>query len=872
MMTLAEYRRVVSRLADYLPWVALVGEGIVLNKDGSFQRTARFRGPDLDSAVAAELVAVAGRLNNAFRRLGSGWAIFVEAQRSEAATYPASLFPDPASALVDTERKAEFEQEGSHFVSGYFLTFLWLPPAEDAARSESWLYEGRETTGVNPWEQVRGFADRTDRVLALLDGFMPECLWLDDAETLTYLHSTISTNRQRVRVPEVPVYLDALLADQPLTGGLEPRLGDQNLRILTLNGFPTATTPGILDDLNRIAFPYRWSTRAILIDKPEAARLLTRIRRQWFAKRKSIAAILKEVMTNEPSALVDTDAANKALDADMALQELGADVASMAYVTATVTVWDADPRLADEKLRVVEKLVQGRDFTAMIETVNAVDAWLGSLPGHAYANVRQPPISTLNLAHMIPLSAVWAGEARDMHFDAPPLLYGRTEGSTPFRFSLHVGDVGHTLVVGPTGAGKSVLLALMALQFRRYSGAQVFAFDFGGSIRAAALSMGGDWHDLGGELSADDEASVSLQPLARIQETPERAWAADWIVAILRRESVEITPEVKEHIWSALTSLASAPVGERTITGLAVLLQSNDLKQALRPYCVGGAYGRLLDAESEHLGSADVQAFEIEGLVGTGAAPTVLTYLFHRIGDRLDGRPALLIIDEGWLALDDDAFAEQLREWLKTLRKKNASVIFATQSLSDIDNSAIAPAIIESCPTRLLLPNERAVEPQITAIYRRFGLNDRQIEILARAMPKRDYYCQSRRGNRLFELGLSEVGLALCATSAKSDQALISSILAEHGRDGFFAAWLRTRGVDWAADLIPDLPNLVPENAKIPASEPFGVEIVPADGDIQAADTRSIDPETGSADDEIDPADTEAIPPNAEIPEKETAP
>lgn len=227
-----------------------------------------------------------------------------------------------------------------------------------------------------------------------------------------------------------------------------------------------------------------------------------------------------------------------------------------------------------------------------------------------------------------------------------------------------------------------------------------------------------------------------------------------------------------------------------------------------RSYCVGGPYGRLLDAEVEHLGTADVQAFEIEGLVGTGAAPAVLSYLFHRIGDRLDGRPTLLIIDEGWLALDDDGFSGQLREWLKTLRKKNASVIFATQSLSDIDGSNIAPAIIESCPTRLLLPNERAIEPQITAIYRRFGLNDRQIEILARATPKRDYYCQSRRGNRLFDLGLSEVGLALCAASSKSDQTMIAEILATHGRDGFLDVWLRAHGVDWAADLIPHLTNL----------------------------------------------------------------
>ena len=381
---------------------------------------------------------------------------------------------------------------------------------------------------------------------------MPESRWLDDGETLTYLHSCISTRRQRVRVPEVPMYLDALLADQPLTGGLEPKLGDTHLRVLTIVGFPAATTPGILDELNRLAFAYRWSTRAIMLDKTDATRLLTRIRRQWFAKRKSIAAILKEVMTNEASTLLDTDAHNKAIDADAALQELGSDAVGAAYCTVTVTVWDDDPRIADERLRLVEKVIQGRDFTCMVETVNAVDAWFGSLPGHVYANVRQPPVSTLNLAHMIPLSAVWAGPARDEHLDAPPLFFGRTEGATPFRFSLHVGDVGHTLVVGPTGAGKSVLLALMALQFRRYAKAQVFAFDFGGSIRAAALAMGGDWHDLGGALTEDADAPVALQPLALIDDIAERGWAAEWISALLAREKIAITPEVKDHLWSAL--------------------------------------------------------------------------------------------------------------------------------------------------------------------------------------------------------------------------------------------------------------------------------------------------------------------------------
>ncbi len=803
MFSMREYRGHAAALADFLPWAALAAPGVVLNKDGSFQRTARFRGPDLDSATPAELVATTARLNNALRRLGSGWAVFVEAQRLPARDYSESVFPDPVSALVDRERLEQFREEGAHFESGYYLTLVWLPPAEDAARAEGWLFEGRAGKGVDARELLAGFVDRTDRLLGLIEGFVPEVAWLDDGETLTYLHSTVSTRRQRVRVPETPMHLDALLVDEPLTGGLEPRLGEHHLRTLTVTGFPTTTFPGILDELNGLAFAYRWSTRAIMLDKTDATKLLSKIRRQWFAKRKSIAAIVKEVMTNEQSVLVDSDAANKAADADMALQELGADHAGMAYVTATVTVWDRDPAIAAEKLRLVEKVIQGRDFTCVPEGMNAVEAWLGSLPGHTYANVRQPPVSTLNLAHMIPLSAVWAGPARDEHFDAPPLFHARTDGSTPFRFSIHVGDVGHTLIVGPTGAGKSVLLALMAMQFRRYEGAQVFAFDYGGSIRAAALACGGDWQDLGRSLYDGAAATVFLQPLARIDDPAERAWAAEWLAALLDGEGVAVDPQAKEHIWSALASLASAPIAERTLTGLAVLLQSQALKQALQPYCLGGPWGQLLDAESEHLGTSDMQAFETEGLTATGAAAAVLGYLFHRIEARLDRSPTLIIIDEGWLVLDRPAFAAQLREWLKTLRKKNASVVFATQSLADIESSSIAPAIVESCPTRIFLPNERAGEPQIARIYERFGLNARQIEIVARATPKRDYYCQSRRGNRLFDLGLGEVALAFCAASSRTDQRRIEELCAAHGRDGFAAAWLRDRGLDWAADLLP---------------------------------------------------------------------
>jgi type IV secretion system protein VirB4 len=804
MLNLAEYRKTATGLADYLPWACLVAPGIVLNKDGSFQRTIRYRGPDLDSATDAELVAVSARLNNVLRRFGEGWALFFEAERVPANQYPGHRFADASSWLVDQERYASFSADGAHHESRYYLTLLYLPPPEHQGRAERLLYERQEgySDEADVWGQLAWFETETTRALELLSSILPEAEALDDAETLAYLHGTISDKRHPVAVPTIPTHLDAILCDTSFLGGVEPKLGRQHLRLLTVTGFPNTTTPGLLDALNDLGFAYRWTTRWIALDKIQANRQLTKLRRQWFAKRKSVGAILREVMFNRETTLVDSDADNKAADADEALQELGADDVAFGYLTTTLIVGDADPKRADEKLLALERIINGRGFTTIRETLNAVEAWLGSIPGNPYANVRQPIVHTLNLAHMMPVSAVWAGPEKNRHLDAPPLMMTETRGATPFRLDLHSGDVGHAFVVGPTGSGKSVLLSLLALQFRRFIGSQVAIFDRGRSARAASLAMGGESIELG------LEGTLSLQPLVRIDEPGELAFALEWVSGLIINESVTITPEIKDALWTALKSLASAPKAERTLTGLAVLVQSTALSQALAPYSLEGPYGHLLDGAAENLTLTDVLHVEMEPLMQhKRLIPPVLTYLFHRIEARFDGRPTLLVLDEAWTFLDEPMFAARIREWLKTLRKKNVAVLFATQSLADIERSAIAPALIESCPTRIFLPNDRALEPQMRAVYERFGLNGRQIEILGLATPKRDYYVQSAQGNRLFELGLGPVALAFTAASSPDDQKLIDRTIAEATETGFADAFLRAKGLPWAADLLASFPG-----------------------------------------------------------------
>jgi type IV secretion system protein VirB4 len=362
----------------------------VLNKDGSFQRTAEFRGPDLESSTEEELVATCARINNALRRFSSGWALYFEAARIPAKGYPESTFSDPAAWLVDQERRGEFEEDTNQLLeSVYFLTLQFIPPADRSNKAENLLIETPDDDkGLSVQDHLHSFISEADRCLDLLQAQFPLAYWLDDDATLTYLQSTVSPKRHLVKTPETPAYLDAVIGGADLVGGLVPRLDEHSIHSISILGFPSDTTPGILDELNKLGFSYRWMTRFLPLSKAEATKVITKTRRQWFAKRKSVIALLKEALMNEQSVLVDNDADNKAIDADAALQDLGGDYVSYGYMTTTICVMHQDATVAEARIRAVERVINGRGFVSIHEKVNAVDAWLGTHPGNGLASLK----------------------------------------------------------------------------------------------------------------------------------------------------------------------------------------------------------------------------------------------------------------------------------------------------------------------------------------------------------------------------------------------------------------------------------------------------------------------------------------------------
>lgn len=771
MMSLKEYSDPnAATLADYLPWALIVAPGVVEHKDGSLQKTFRFQGHDLDSATPQELMTAAAQFNNAMRRLGDGFSLFVEAQRNPCADYPKSIWPNEAAQLIDDERCKEFGGTERYFRNEYWLTIVFKQSERLATYGAKWFI-GKANNGKQQSDSLEIFSKAVQELSGLLSRLFHVFSELDDDETLTYLHSTVSTKRHRIRAPEVPMYLDHILTDQSVEHGLELKLGDDFIRTASIKAFPSESFPGILDSLSDLDFSFRWSTRFMCMGHETGKAHIEKLRTAWYAGRKRITTILKEIASQTESDLGENSSLRRSEDADCALQILDEGLVSFGYFTATVSVWSHDRKIADERINRVMGIINRAGFTCHRETINAFDAWLSSVPGHLYANVRKPIVHTLNLAHLVPLSTIWTGEETNRHLKGPPHFVARCRGNTAFRFSSNVGDVGHTLIFGPTGSGKSTLLSFMAAQWLRYQNAQVFFFDKGASSRVLTECVDGNFFNIGAKNSG-----LCFQPLRNVDVESERIWASEWLCELVEQQGCPITSETRLELWQALSSLAEQESTSRTMTVFRSLVQEEQVREALEPFTLAGPYGYLFDADEEASSDNSWQVFETSQLFEQkSAVKPALSYLFHRLAKKFDGRPTLLVLDEAWLFLEDSMFAKRIKQWLKELRKSNVYVVFATQSLADAMQSAIAMALKESCPTKIFLPNSGAKDEMSTSFYRGMGLNLRQIDIIANAIPKREYYACSPVGNRLFDLALGPMAIALCASNSINDQKFVDS-------------------------------------------------------------------------------------------------
>jgi type IV secretion/conjugal transfer VirB4 family ATPase len=809
---LREHRSESRGLADLLNWAFMVDDGVILQKDGSLLAGWKYRGPDVSAATPHELNGLSRHLNDALLNFGDNWMFHVDAVRRPAVSYAASVFPDGATQIIDDERRASYNARASRqYETDYFLIVTHLPAPDAISRFNAFFVQGTDRSRID-WTNVLGtFSSALNTIADRLSGSL-KLERLDSDQLMSHLHHALTGRDHPVRTPPHGSYLNVVLADQELVGGFEPRIDQMAIRAVAIQGYPHQSFAGQLELLNTLPFGFRWSNRLLPLGTHEAAKHIRRQQLQWFKKRKGAGAWVQEMVSKSNTSApkpdddlwLDQDARAMAVDAGEAASENASGSVRFCFYTQVMVVMDTDPARASYVASEILKALNDAGFSGRVETVNALDAYLGSLPGHGYPNLRRPLISTRNIADLLPVTSVWPGLANNpcsfFPPKSPPLMWPATDGATPFRFNLHDSDVGHTLVLGRTGSGKSVLLAMIAAQFRRYPDAQVFVFDVGYSMWTLAKAAGATHYDL----AAGRPDSLRFQPLAQLDRPSERAWAVEWLETLLALQGVSVTSVIRAKLERAIELIAVNDPAHRTLTELTAQLQNATLSSAIRPYAVGGNYGQLLDAASDDLQEGRFQVFEMKHLLALDdkVAVPVLLYLFHRIEQRLDGSPTLIEIDEAWMALMHSLFGARINQWLLTLRKQNAAVVLATQSPSQLAQLSNRHTVVDSCPTRIYLPNPDAATPAQESLYRDLGLNDREIAIIQGATAKRHYYVKSSAGSRLFELGLGPVALSFLAapsgSSMEETRRHLEALIALHG-DDWPAVWLEERGhAAWA--------------------------------------------------------------------------
>ena len=783
---LKEYSEEKGKLSSYIPWICLIDKGVVLNKNGTLQKTLKYRGYDLDSSTVYELKNINAKLNDVIKRFGQGWSLNVEARRRKCTDYIEAKNEILAIDIIEKERKLNF-LENEHFESEYYLTIVQLIPTDNSKKvGEIFLEYAKESEILD--KTLENFNKEFKKILNLFKEIFLEVTELDDEETYTYLHSCVSTKTDKVVVPEIPYAMANYLCDSDLVGGLKPKLRGKEIRCISIQGFPNYTVPGFFDVLNRLNISYRWITRFLMLSKLEALSKMERKYKNIFSQRLSLFQRVYAELTGEKeenSRKLNEDALNKANEVRTQIALTMGDYVSQGFYTCTLIVDGDSIDEVEERVDVISKTINNMGFITIEESINSVEAFLGSIPGNITNNIRMPILNTITLSHLLPVSSVWGGDSWNKHLNVPPLIYTKTKGSTPFRFNIHIEDIGHSAIVGPTGYGKSVLLGLIASSFMKYKDSRVYFFDKDASSRVLTYAIGGEFHDLG-----NDE--LSFQPLANIEIVEEKEWAYGWILEILEQENVKVSPTQKEKIWKVLDNLAKTPIELRTISNFYTSVNDREIKEALIPYKIGGALGKYFDSDKDTLNFSRWQVFEMNQVINNkkGITP-LLSYIFRRIENSLDGNPCIIILDECWMFFDNPIFAAKIREWLKVLRKKNCSVIFATQELGDILNSKLFTTVLDACQTKVFLPNPNAFADNYIPIYEKFGLNKTEIEIISKATKKKEYYYKSTKGSRLFELDLKEKTLSLIASSdlAKQNKAKELKEIYRNAND-FTREWL----------------------------------------------------------------------------------
>jgi len=711
-----------AHAGDRLPYSRLIEDNTILLRDGSLMTALHVPGLLFETEDSISLNAHAATREVMLRsNLDARFVLYHHLIRRRVSVELTGQFDDPFSAHIDRRRRDKLAG-GSLFVNDQFVTLVRRPArgkagvVERAARL--WRRKGREPVEADARE-LRSLRAAAQAIAASLGDYGAQALGdyrgpsgATNNELLELVSALYNGEMRPVRRPADDTDIGRMLPYRRASFGLDAMElrgsgGADFAAILSLKDYPDATSPGLLDGLLRLPCEMVVSETFAPHERQTA--------------RERIDLAVRRLRS------ADEDAMAERADMLAARDALGQGSVSFGDHHLTVLVRERDLERLDGAAAACAAALADSGAIAVREDTNLEPAFWGQFPGNEQYLVRRSMISSANMASFSSLHGFALGKADGNHWgEAVTLL--ETTSATPFFFNFHHGDLGNFSIIGPSGSGKTVAMNLLVAQAQKFA-PRTILFDKDRGAELFVRGIGGRYDRIrAGE-------PTGFNPLALPDDAANRAFLRDWFAVLLDAEGPEELATIAQAVDAAYANDPSL----RRLRHFRELLsgarrpQPGDLADRLGPWIADGEHAWLFDNEEDRLDLSNrVLGFDMTVLLDRPRLRTpVMMYLFHRIEERLDGNPAMILIDEGWKALDDEVFAARIRDWLKTLRKRNALVGFATQSARDALDSRIATALVEQTATMIFMPNPKARAEDYCA---GFGLTEHELA-LVRSLP-----------------------------------------------------------------------------------------------------------------------------------------
>jgi type IV secretion system protein TrbE len=750
---LTQHVRQAGAFCDLVPWFGFVDDGVFVTKSGALGLVLALDGIDHECLDIAARERATGRFESALRLFDEQTRVYQYLLKRPVTPRPEAGTGTPAVDALLARRHAFREQQGaSSFDVALYVVVVADRPHEAASR-----LHGLTNAARHPWAAVRQAlstrkttivldADMQRRVAQLrhrCDAFAQQ---LAEAGTPRPLDARVAfaffrtlLNYEPAKADAVSLRTDTRLDFDTADSTLEChrghlRLDDRYVRVLTLKEPPPQTHAAMFEALLDVPSPMVIATEWRREGHDRIRREIHARRRHYHNSRVSLTSYLGE--PSQPGDLLVDDSASAVVrDLGAALTEVTLQGRYFGEWSLTVVLHDTDLAALERSVGAVLKAVAAHDAQVTDERFNLLHAWLAVLPGNSHYNVRGMYLLNTNAADLALLFAPDSGRTRNAHLNREALAVLDTAQGTPYHLNLHVGDVGHSLVLGATGAGKSFLLNFLIAHLQRYA-PRTLVFDLGGSYRRLTRHFGGS--ELRLRLDAD---RIAINPFCLEPTAANLQFLFAFVRVLVQAGGQYTTTRADDQaIFEAVETLYALDPEQRRLFTLANILPRS-LSAQLQRWVEGGQYAHVFDNVTDAVTLSPFQLVDFEGL---DTVPLVLEpllfYLLHRATATLL-EPALaptlkvFVIDEAWRFLRDPTIAAYVTEALKTWRKKNAMVLLATQSSDDLQRSELLRVALESCPTRIFLANPH-VDQQ--ACQELFGLNETEAARVATLVPRQE--------------------------------------------------------------------------------------------------------------------------------------